>query len=318
MDPRDAYESEEGEGGFDSDDDEVTIIEDPHLSIQERRKELEEELSEDELAGLRPAWKDFLSQAVAAAERRDESVSRAGRGKRLGEPSVKRDIQPESICILDDSSDDEAPAPKRRHTVKEETGSPRRTAAPTTASSATRTSQSTSSQPAGSSRFDAQALVREQRLRALGLAPTTLSRTSHTAPSATRKTAVKLEDGSDGWTCIVCSLNNPVSRTRCSEWARDTQYKLLSANIQASARRAQMALDLLPSRVRDGSRVHHPSGRYSIVYYGTSAKRRRMPSTLLCQPNHMYNPYSTPVQCIAVSYRHGSGGTQPCQKAMKS
>lgn len=220
LDSRDGFESEEGRefdsGG--SDDDEVIAIEDPHLSVEQRRREIEDEMSEGEREVLRPDWKAFLVQAVASAARRDEGGSRRPgpsrpRSNASGSSSkrVRTSFTPTTPIYVPDS-DDELPPPKRSLGMKDEPDSPKPAVRAPVASS------SRQPYPSSSNALNARALVRDQRLRALGLAPTTLSRTPHAANGRSTMATVKLDDGTDGWACAVCSLKNLISRTRCGEW----------------------------------------------------------------------------------------------------
>jgi hypothetical protein len=216
LDPRD-LESEEGGGGSNDDDIQFIKVEDPHLSVEERRKELDED-REDEpggsSGGLRPEWQEFLAEAARSAERRDTNI-----GRRLGQSSSSSSSPKGRLAssstpdVIEISSDDELradPPPKRLRSVKEEPAPPKPLARPS----------SRTGQASGSGSFKAQDLIREQRLRAFGMASTTLSGTSRAAGGPqVAKTTIKREDGTDGWTCSVCSLDNPVSRTRCGESA---------------------------------------------------------------------------------------------------
>lgn len=227
QEPRDESENEGGEG---SDDDKIQIIEvdDPHMSMEERRKELDGEREDEPLGpsgGLRPEWKEFLAEATDAAARRDANVrcrsrqpasgSTQSRGR--GEaPFSKRDV----IEILDSSdeersdeerSDEDRPPLKRLRATMGNADPPK----PSTPHARTITSET---QASSSRSVTIQDPLHEERVGALGTASTTLSGTSR--PSGVRhvsKTTIKLKDGSDGWDCRVCSLNNPISRTRCGE-----------------------------------------------------------------------------------------------------
>ncbi len=215
LDPRD-LEFAEGGGGIDDDDIQFIKVEDPHLSVEERRKELDEDREDepgDSSGGLRPEWKEFLAEAARSAERRDTNIGRRP-GLSSGNsnsPTGRRLASFSTPDVIEISSDDELHAdapPKRLRLVKEEPGPSKPLARP----------NSRTAQASGSGSFKAQDLIREQRLRAFGMASTTLSGTSRVAGGPQlAKTTIKLEDGTDGWTCIVCSLDNPVSRTRCGE-----------------------------------------------------------------------------------------------------
>ncbi|BEI99116.1 hypothetical protein CcaverHIS631_0401590 [Cutaneotrichosporon cavernicola] len=207
-----AYESEEGEGSS-NDDIQIMDVEDPHVSIEERRKELDTEHNGETSGpsgGLRPEWEEFFAQPATSKAGRelrgsDRSGMSSGRSsfpKGRGRAAASCD---EPIEILD-SSDEECEPHKRFRTAKGDGDSTKHL----TRGTGRQTQASTSSS------FSERDLIREQRLRALGGATTTLSGTSH--PSGGRsvsKATIKLEDWTDGWACSVCSLNNPDSRTRC-------------------------------------------------------------------------------------------------------
>ncbi|CAK9787245.1 unnamed protein product [Cutaneotrichosporon oleaginosum] len=201
--------------GEDSDEDDIEIIEDPHLSLEERRKELDADREEEpgtSAGGLRPEWKEFLAEAAQASAKRDASVRRrhvpSSRSSRSPQGNAKPTTQ--EVIEVADSSDEELREydrpPKRLRMVKDEAGS----SEPLHTSSHCPTSSSIVKLDSDRDR------IRERRLRAFGQASSTPSGTSQraTSPEAAHK-AIKLEDGSEGWICGVCSLENSLSQTRC-------------------------------------------------------------------------------------------------------
>ncbi|WVQ70897.1 hypothetical protein IAR50_000422 [Cryptococcus sp. DSM 104548] len=160
-------------------DEEIEVVEDPHLSIEERKREMEDEMDEQEMNDLRGGWEDFI----------------------IGE---KKPEIPE-------------PDRKRQRSVSPGLSKQRKIATPS------------KHQPLP--RFSAD-LVREERLRVLGLASSssqagrerTLGSTpaSKTPASSLEKNGpvprkdVRLrEDGTEGWSCSLCTFINLMDHGRC-------------------------------------------------------------------------------------------------------
>ncbi|ODO07212.1 hypothetical protein L198_00791 [Cryptococcus wingfieldii CBS 7118] len=166
--------SEELQRMDDSDEsgaDEIQVVEDPHLSIEERKRDMEEDMDEEEMNNLRGGWEDFITG--------DERPKVPEVDKKR-----QRSISP-------------GPLKQRKITTAKHQPLPR---------------------------FSAD-LVREERLRALGLSSSssgagrerTLGSTpaSETPSPAPRKDVQVREDGTEGWSCAVCTFINLMDHGRC-------------------------------------------------------------------------------------------------------
>lgn len=200
-----------------SDDDDIEVI-DPHLSIKERKKQLESEMTSDERSGLKGDWwqevKDLLS------------------------PDVPRSSRQTPFWEQDSSEDNtDAYEPPRPSATKRKAA---------TESASPRSPKKASVTAAPTPNFSAANIVREERLRALGLSATSSGSTAHTLggsgegrgrtsgaasrtalndvgrsskpPSPGKVKAVKLENGAQGWQCHVCTYINHADQGRCGEW----------------------------------------------------------------------------------------------------
>ena len=93
LDDKDLVKGENGSdgpvGGLSDDDDDVDV-EDPHYTPAVRRKQMEDEMSEDERRGLRGGWEDLFpslaSSSVAPPVKRERSPTRV----KAEEPQPKR------------------------------------------------------------------------------------------------------------------------------------------------------------------------------------------------------------------------------------
>ncbi|WVQ97375.1 hypothetical protein IAU59_004487 [Kwoniella sp. CBS 9459] len=182
--------------------DEEEEVEDPHIGFEERKKEMEEEMDDEEREGLRGGWEDYVLPGPA---------SRSGTGMPAG------------------GSDARAPV-----TVEKEVSSRKRESSPSGNADSSKIRKSNGG--AVSVGFGAD-IIRQERLRALGLAGTTGSRSRtlgsgsfqpilkpvkkeemiQTRLDSGRSTisASKAESKAAEWTCKVCTFINVADHGRC-------------------------------------------------------------------------------------------------------
>lgn len=202
----------------DTDDDDIEVI-DPHISIKERKRELESEMTSDERSGLKSDWwqdfKDLLSPD-------------------RGRPSSSR----QTPFWEQDSSEDNTDA------YPPSSSAEKRKAATDSSSSRTPKKKAVTATPTLD--FSAAHIVREERLRALGLSATSSGSTARTLggssegrgrtsgaasrttlndvgrsskpPSPGKVKTVKLDSGAQGWQCHACTYINHADQGRCGEW----------------------------------------------------------------------------------------------------
>ncbi|WVF70547.1 hypothetical protein IAT40_005338 [Kwoniella sp. CBS 6097] len=179
--------------------DEEEEVEDPHIGFEERKKEMEEEMDDEEREGLRGGWEEFVGTGTA----RSSSTSSGGHAATA---------------------------------IKREPNSRKRESSPS--SSAAGSSSSKLQKSNGHSVGFGADQVRQERLRALGLAGSTSSRSARTLgsgdiksePSSARRenlTQARLnvqrshDGGSNGeartaeWACKVCTYVNVAGHGRC-------------------------------------------------------------------------------------------------------
>ncbi|WVQ85288.1 hypothetical protein IAT38_007453 [Cryptococcus sp. DSM 104549] len=181
----------------DSDDDDIVEIPDPRLDAEARRKEMEEEMDDDEMEGLRGGWEEYVSGLGADA---------GGKGKARDEKQGVKRKPP--------SPPPEIPKPGPSKARKVDPA------------------------PAPRPQFGLNA-IREERMRALGLANTSSSssRPGRTvgkdrsapghAPSPSEREEKPViadegekdiqprEDGRPGWRCKACTFINLMDHGRC-------------------------------------------------------------------------------------------------------
>ncbi|OCF31094.1 hypothetical protein I316_07225 [Kwoniella heveanensis BCC8398] len=179
--------------------DEEEEVEDPHIGFEERKREMEAEMNDEEREGLRGGWEDYVG-------------SEAGKGVGVQKGSS--------------SSGQETTATEVTHHRKRE-------------SSPHRVNRSKLRKPNGDSVDFGADLIRQERLRALGLAGTTSSTSTRTLGSGRPQSdfpldSVKKErpsrlvesasdDLSSGkprirdWACKMCTYVNLADHGRCGE-----------------------------------------------------------------------------------------------------
>lgn len=169
-------------GVSDDEDDDIIFIkvEDPHLSASDRRRELEDEMSESEREELKGGWEEYL-------------------------PSGSK----RSSSALETAPGPSAPRVKREH------ASPSPGSKPHASSS-----QPASARPSPAGSSAPTDLVRQERLRAYGLAPTSSQNTSHVLGGSKGGVSKRddLGDRSD-WQCPACTFINKSSNSRCGKSA---------------------------------------------------------------------------------------------------
>ncbi|WWD17810.1 hypothetical protein CI109_102252 [Kwoniella shandongensis] len=161
-------------------------VPDPHMNVEERRKEMEEEMDDEEREGLRGGWEEYVGDGLVKSEE-GQTGNGERSGKRVASPPV-----------------DTTKGKQRKVDI------------------------------ASAPKFGAD-LVREERLRGLGLATTGSTKSSNLLGGRAqddRKTGVKLEpgqsnlvhgekdlqpreDGKPGWRCRVCTFINLIDQGRC-------------------------------------------------------------------------------------------------------
>jgi hypothetical protein len=177
-------------------------VEDPHLEAEERRRKMEEEMDEEEMEDLRGGWKEFVGDGEGSRGEKKRSSTWATATESVPGTS-KRHLSPD-------------PDVDARHQAL-------------SAKKASRVSETIKPAPA----FDTE-LIRQEGMRALGLADTTSRKTervvgggsrlsfkrnierNNSIGAQNRQTRVIQEDG-PGWTCQRCTYVNLMDHGRCGK-----------------------------------------------------------------------------------------------------
>lgn len=186
-------------------DDTEHQVDDPHLDADARRKEMEDEMNEDEMEGLRGGWEDFISERVGA-------------GGTVITPSSAHPSPPQSGPSKRRASPEITPPAKKPATAK--------------------TIPSMFAPRLGAN------IVREERLRALGMISTTSARAGKSLGgplTANVKAEVNdgvetdnrdihpRDDGRPGWKCRQCTFINLMDHGRCGQYCQTPNLsKLIS------------------------------------------------------------------------------------------
>jgi hypothetical protein len=234
------YESEEGD-----DDEEIVEIEDPHLSSADRKEQMEEEMSKDELDGLRGRWQEFIKTEIKTEDttgpRSRPSTSAPSSksvdddeicflGSSAGPSTSKEDVASDDLdWELDSVESNPGPSKRRKPVVDDDDEdwlslSPSKRRALSRRSPprppprpAQRPSRPTATPDSTAApKFDHASIVRQERLRALGLVSSSpngasSSRTLGPGPSSSRS-------GDREWPCVRCTYLNKGDRGQCGEY----------------------------------------------------------------------------------------------------
>ncbi|KAK4689717.1 DNA-dependent metalloprotease WSS1, partial [Tremellales sp. Uapishka_1] len=185
-------EDDEGVPNDNKDQDEEGWI-DPCLHPEERKKAMEEEMSEDEMEGLRGGWQNFIDTKKGKSAQPDNEFGRIGyEHEELRATPVKRERP----------TRDSAEA---KRDLKREPS-------PSTSDTSPK-----SKRAAILPRFG-KALVAEEQKRGLGLSSTSTAKSGKTLGSAIQpaeKDPALMDDGRPGWKCRRCTLVNLMDHGRC-------------------------------------------------------------------------------------------------------
>jgi hypothetical protein len=227
----DDLESEEGS------DNEVIEIADPHLSAEDRRHEMESEMTADERAGLRCDWHEFMVQANAAArasasrsaspvkspgksESASASKSASARASRTASPTkIKSDSDSDDdIVFLGDANDADDTVKRKAEVPSERKVAKKLKRPPPSSSPGPSLVPSPKSKPtlAPAPTFDHASLVRRERLRALGL-DTSSSRALGSGRSGSAGPSGMARSARQEWACSRCTFINDANHARCSK-----------------------------------------------------------------------------------------------------
>lgn len=166
----------------DGSDDDIVEIEDPHLSVEDRRKELEEEMTTEERSYLRGGWEQFVKSESSSSRSRSRSAGAPAALESKTRSTPHTSEAPTSVAS--DSDDDIVFLGSGPSTSKRKSEPP----PPPSAKRATRQCSKTDTPKFG------QNVVREEHLRALGLARTTLSTDRTVGSSGSRNGSSKGSD----------------------------------------------------------------------------------------------------------------------------
>ncbi|WWC86328.1 uncharacterized protein L201_001201 [Kwoniella dendrophila CBS 6074] len=161
--------------------DEYDEVDDPHINAEERRKEMEDEMNDEEREALRGGWEEYISPLKSGGSSKDLNNG------------IKREMSP----------------PPQRESPSKPIKQPKI--------------------PKPTPHFGAD-LVRQERLKALGLASTSSSKSRtvgvapifHSKPTSEKDLTEKKpdipvirEDGRSGWECKLCTFINLADHGRC-------------------------------------------------------------------------------------------------------
>lgn len=202
-----------------SDDDDVVEVSDPRLSISERKRQLESEMTPDERRELKGDWWKEIED--------------------VGCDSCPRSPTPERKPRL---QNDDGGGGTGAHTPLSSAAAKRKATADSTSARTAKRAATTTTAMSG---FGTADIVRAERLRALGLSATSSGSTARTlggsgkaqertnaltsqktlhdfgdSPSSSSSGHVKtvtLENGAQGWQCNMCTYINHADQGRCGE-----------------------------------------------------------------------------------------------------
>lgn len=175
-------------------------VEDPHIGIEERKREMEDEMDEEERDDLRGGWEDFVEipKTSGGARKRPTDDSSSDRNIKVSKSS--------SRPVADDKTWGSLSPAKRPPKADAAKPGPK---------------------------FSVN-LIREERLRALGLAPTTSTTSQRALGGASTRILEHGAEGNDhiaeeardvqprdnglpGWKCRRCTFINLMDHGRCGE-----------------------------------------------------------------------------------------------------
>nr|XP_019015006.1 uncharacterized protein I206_01094 [Kwoniella pini CBS 10737]OCF53787.1 hypothetical protein I206_01094 [Kwoniella pini CBS 10737] len=173
--------------------DEEDEVEDPHISTEERRREMEDELDDEEREGLRGGWEEYIRPYNQAGPSKDEAIDNVSRGvKREPSPST---ISPTVTKLAKSSGTTDFEADRIRQERLKALG-PKPSA-----------SASSKGRPI-STVFTTQSKLsfRSNRVDEVDEKPMTINASSY-----------RQDDRTSKWACKLCTFINPADQGLCGE-----------------------------------------------------------------------------------------------------
>jgi hypothetical protein len=174
-------------------------VEDPHIGIEERKREMEDEMDEEERDDLRGGWEEFVEgpKSNGGARKRPTDAASPDRKPKVSKPSPNP--------VADDKTWGSLSPAKRPPKIDAAKPGPK---------------------------FNVN-LIREERMRALGLATTTSTTSQRALGGASTRTlkggqrsdgeaeeardVYPRDNGLPGWKCCRCTFINLMDHGRCGE-----------------------------------------------------------------------------------------------------